>query len=230
MIATVDILLALQAVGLTMGGVRALDGVSVQVERGQRWGVVGGNGSGKSSVLRVMQGVVQPSSGTCWRACQPAMVFQKPHLLRCSVIENVALGLKLQGQPRDLALELALTALRQVGLAALAQRDAKSLSGGQIQRVALARALCLNPGVLLLDEPSASLDPTAKREFEDLMQSMADAGRTIVFASHHLGQVKRLATHVLCLRGGHVLAAETVVAFFDHDQPPAVQEFLKGES
>ena len=123
-------------------------------------------------------------------------------------------------------------ALGRVGLAQVALRNARTLSGGQLQRLALARAWSLQPHVLLLDEPTASLDPHAKREVEALMADFAAAGMTLVFASHNLGQVKRLATRVVYLEQGRVLADLPVQAFFNGPLRETSREadlFVKGE-
>jgi len=111
-------------------------------------------------------------------------------------------------------------------------RNARTLSGGQLQRLALARAWALNPHVLLLDEPTSSLDPHAKREVEALMAEFADSGMTLVFASHNLGQVKRLATRVIYMEQGRILADLPVHAFFNGPLGETSQEaelFVKGE-
>jgi tungstate transport system ATP-binding protein len=120
-------------------------------------------------------------------------------------------------------------ALAHVGLADLRARNARSLSLGQQQRLALARAWALRPEVLLLDEPTASLDPTAKREVEQLIDRFAQAGITVVFSSHNLGQVKRLAQRVVYLEHGVLLADVPVAQFFSSDMPPQAVQFLKGE-
>jgi tungstate transport system ATP-binding protein len=164
------------------------------------------------------------------------MLFQKPHLLRLPVASNVALGLWLRGTPWRVAKEQALVALSRVGLAELAQRNARKLSGGQMQRVAMARAWAMQPQVLLLDEPTASLDPHAKREVEALIEEFAQTTQpavTLVFASHNLGQVKRLASRVIYLEHGRVLADLSVSDFFSgpllQQQYPAAHLFVKGE-
>jgi tungstate transport system ATP-binding protein len=163
------------------------------------------------------------------------MLFQRPFLLRMSVQRNVALGLWLQGRPWHQAMDQALEALHRVGLVGLATRSARSLSGGEQQRVALARAWALAPQVLLLDEPTASLDPRAKRDVELLIQAFArhDSNVSLVFASHNLGQVKRLASRVIYLEQGRVLADLPVAEFFGGDllqrQYPAAHWFVKGE-
>jgi tungstate transport system ATP-binding protein len=169
-----------------------------------------------------------------------AMLFQRPHLLRLSVQGNIALGLWLRGTRWRDALAQALLALDRVGLRDQAPRPARKLSGGQQQRVALARAWALHPQVLLLDEPTASLDPHAKREVEALIEEFSNsssqsgsARMTLVFASHNLGQVKRLASRVIYLEQGRVLADLPVEDFFGgtllQTHYPAAHLFIKGE-
>ena len=220
--------------------VRALSSVNLSISPGEAVALVGANGSGKSTLLRLLHGLVPPTAGQCRNDphVTQAMLFQRPFMLRTSVQNNVALGLWLRGQRWSAAQAQALDALGRVGLAKLADRRARTLSGGQQQRLALARAWALKPGVLLLDEPTASLDPHAKREVEQLVaeftQSHGQPGpMTLIFASHNLGQVKRLASRVVYLEGGRVLADLPVKAFFDHDHLRSVSEaahlFVKGE-
>jgi tungstate transport system ATP-binding protein len=157
------------------------------------------------------------------------MLFQRPFMLRMSAQANVELGLMLQGVPRAERRERALQALQRVGLAPEAQRPARVLSAGQQQRAALARAWALKPDLLLLDEPTASLDPTAKREVEALIAQFAEQGITLVMSSHNLGQVKRLASRVLYLEHGRVLADVATDAFFNGPLPEEAALFLRGE-
>lgn len=217
--------------------VRALSDVTLTVAPGERVALVGANGCGKSTLLRLLHGLALPTSGQlvsdpAWRQ---AMLFQKPHLMRLTVQANIALGLWLRGTPWGEAKVLALAALARVGLTELAQRNARQLSGGQQQRVAMARAWALRPQVLLLDEPTASLDPHAKREVEALIEEFASGpdAMTLIFASHNLGQVKRLASRVIYLEHGRVLADLPVVDFFAgsllQQQYPAAHLFVKGE-
>ena len=217
--------------------VRALSDISMQIHAGERVALVGANGCGKSTLLRLLHGLTQPTSGQVQSepGLRQAMLFQKPHLMRLSVQANIALGLWLRGTPWAQARVQALTALARVGLSALAQRNACQLSGGQQQRVAMARAWALQPQVLLLDEPTASLDPHAKREVESLIEEFAGLSETmtLVFASHNLGQVKRLASRVIYLEQGRVLADLPVHDFFSgsllQQQYPAAHLFVKGE-
>jgi tungstate transport system ATP-binding protein len=224
----------LKGVELRYGAVQALAGVDLRIAAGERVALIGANGSGKSTLLRVLHGLLRPTAGAVLRdgAMRQAMVFQRPFALRLSALTNVALALWLRGTRWHAAREQALAALARVGLAGIALRNARTLSGGQLQRLALARAWSLEPQVLLLDEPTASLDPHAKREVEALMAEFAAGGMTLVFASHNLGQVKRLATRVVYMERGRVLADLPVHAFFHGPLGETSREaelFVKGE-
>ncbi len=223
--------------GQSAKAVHALQSVNLRVQAGERVALVGANGSGKSTLLRLLHGLLAPTAGSVHRGndASQAMLFQRPHLLRLSVQTNVALGLWLRGTPWTTAQAKALQALHRVGLADQALRSARKLSGGQQQRVALARAWALSPQVLLLDEPTASLDPHAKREVEALVDDYAHhrSGATLIFASHNLGQVKRLASRVVYLEQGRVLADLPVADFFGGSvlasRYPEAHVFVKGE-
>lgn len=226
----------LEGACVRFGRKTALHGVSLQVRAGERIAFVGANGSGKSTLLRALHGLVPLAEGrrhcgvredgSTWRQ---AMVFQRPHMLRLSARHNVALGLWLAGLPWRECAARADEALHRVGLGAQAQRPARVLSGGQQQRVALARAWALRPDVLLLDEPTASLDPSAQREVEALIEQFEAQGLTVLMSSHNLGQVKRLATRVVYLEQGHLVADVDVDHFFRGELPREAQLFLKGE-
>ncbi|HWI78416.1 MAG TPA: phosphate ABC transporter ATP-binding protein [Ramlibacter sp.] len=228
-------LMQLKSVDVRFGRVAALSQIDLRVMAGQRLAVIGANGSGKSTLLRVLHGLLRPSAGSVLRdsAMRQAMVFQRPWMLRASVWSNVALSLWIRGQRWREAKAQALPALARVGLSELAFRNASTLSGGQQQRLALARAWSLHPDVLLLDEPTSSLDPHAKREVEALMEEFARDGMTLVFASHNLGQVKRLATRVIYLEQGRILADLPAQEFFNGPllarTSREAELFLKGE-
>ncbi len=238
-------LLQLRDLSVRYGRVAALSGVTLQINAGERVALVGANGSGKSTLLRVLHGLIAPGGGTLETepGLRCAMLFQRPHMLRAKVRTNVALGLWLQGMRWGRAMELARAALTRVELGHLAERNARTLSGGQQQRLALARAWAQRPGLLLLDEPTANLDPHAKREVEALIAGWShlpageeDSGRpavALVFASHNLGQVKRLADRVIYLEQGRVCADLPVRDFFDAERVrrnhPEAHLFLQGE-
>ncbi|WP_333845352.1 ATP-binding cassette domain-containing protein [Limnohabitans sp.] len=213
----------------------ALHGVNLQMQAGERVALVGANGSGKSTLLRVAHGLLQVSRGSVVVApeAHQAMVFQRPHMLRTSVLSFVVWGLWLQGTSWRDAHGRAMQALERVALQDMAHRSARTLSGGQQQRLALARAWALRPNVVMLDEPTSSLDPHAKREVERLLYEWVAASKvSLLFSSHNLGQVKRLATRVIYLEAGRVLADLPVQEFFNRplgDSHPEAFLFLKGE-
>ena len=213
------------------GAVTALQGVRLALRRGERLALVGANGSGKSTLLRLLHGLV-PHRGE--RRVAPggasiAMVFQRPFLLRLTARRNVLLALWLRGVPRAERAARADEALERVGLRAQAAQTALTLSGGQQQRLAIARAWALQPDLLLLDEPTASLDPHAKREVEALIEQIAESGVTVVMSTHNLGQARRLARRVVYLEAGRIVVDRPVEAFFDEPLPEPAASFVKGE-
>ena len=227
--------LSLKDVSVQLGSHRVLNGVSLQMHANERVALVGANGSGKSTLLRVAHGLLKVSGGQVSVApdVNQSMVFQRPYMLRTSVLRFVVWGLWLQGTPWRDAHARAMQALTRVDLHDLAERSARTLSGGQQQRLALARAWALQPNFVLLDEPTSSLDPHAKREVERLMADwIATDGVSLMFSSHNLGQVKRLATRVIYLEAGRVLADLPVDTFFNcplGESHPEAHLFLKGE-
>lgn len=227
--------LSLQDVSVQFAEHLALSHVNLQMQPSERVALVGANGSGKSTLLRVAHGLLPVSAGQVHvdPTIKQAMVFQRPHMLRTSVLRFVQSALWLQGTTGSDAKWLAMQALERVGLQDLAHRSARTLSGGQQQRLALARAWVLKPQFVLLDEPTSSLDPHAKREVERLLMDwVTDSGGTLLFSSHNLGQVKRIATRVLYLEQGRVLADLPVNRFFNEPLDvthPEASLFLKGE-
>lgn len=222
---------SLDSVSVNFGRVQALRRCTLRISAGERLALVGANGSGKSTLLRTLHGLIAPAEGRLQQDARmrQAMLFQRPYMLRASVLQNVALSLWLRGVAWKPAKAQALQALERVGLADLAGRHAKALSSGQQQRVALARAWAFKPQVLLLDEPTSSLDPAAKRDVERLMAEFAGDGMMLIFSSHNLGQVKRLASRVLYLEQGWLVADLPTHDFFNGPLPPAADNFLKGE-
>ncbi len=232
-------LISLQAADVHFGSTPALRKVTLTLHRGQRLMLVGANGSGKTTLLRVLHGLLPPHAASSRQALPmhpenrlpgAAMVFQRPFLLSLSVRFNVTLGLWLHGVPAPERAQRCQAALRRVGLARQAEQRATALSGGQQQRLALARAWALQPDILFLDEPTASLDPSAKREVEALIEDFASQGMTLVMSTHNLGQAKRLGTHVAYLEAGELVVTREVNDFFSNpDLPARAHQFLKGE-
>jgi tungstate transport system ATP-binding protein len=225
--------LQLSAVSHTFAGQAhpALCDVSFQVHAGERVALVGVNGSGKSSLLRVAAGLLTPTGGTrqCF-AAQTSMVFQQPWLLRMSAISNVRWAIFLSGQSWRQSGRSAMQALDQVGLADCAQTPARHLSLGQQHRLALARALAQRAQLLLLDEPTASLDAGSSQQVQQILQSQCPTDMALLFASHQQSLVRRLATRVLCLHEARLVCDVSADHFFDPNQrphlPAAAQLFL----
>jgi tungstate transport system ATP-binding protein len=203
--------------------------LSLEIEAGPSTIILGANGAGKSVLMRLMHGLLAPSSGRIlWnRAGRQAMVFQRPVMLRRSVLQNVRYALDVARA--DDADRVAREALSEVGLGHLAQRPARVLSGGEQQRLALARAWALHPEVLFLDEPTASLDPTATREIEAVIRAFDGAGTKIVMATHNLGQARRLGDEVIYLHQGRMVERAPVEKFFAQPSTPEAAAFIRGE-
>jgi tungstate transport system ATP-binding protein len=206
--------------------------LSLQIEAGPSTIILGANGAGKSVLMRLMHGLLAPSSGkVSWSGAdvrrRQAMVFQRPVMLRRSAFQNVRYALEAAGAAdTDL---VAREALAEVGLSHLAHRPARVLSGGEQQRLALARAWALHPEVLFLDEPTASLDPTATREIEAVIRAFDGAGTKIVMATHNLGQARRLGDEVIYLHQGRMVERAPVEKFFAQPATPEAAAFIKGE-
>ncbi len=222
--------LQLENLGLTERGTHIIDDVSLQLGA-QRTVVLGPNGAGKSTLLRLIHGLLHPSAGALHWA-QPlsqAMVFQRPVMLRTTAQANVIYGLKLKGLAPNECERQARQALAHVGLEALAKRPARLLSGGEQQRVALARVWALEPQLLILDEPTASLDPASSREVERIIGEIAASGTRILMTTHNLGQARRLAQEIVFIDRGRIVEQTPVEQFFTQPQTDAAQNFLQEE-
>ncbi|MCX7150636.1 MAG: ATP-binding cassette domain-containing protein [Rhodocyclales bacterium] len=223
--------LAVEGLGLTEGGTRIIDDVSLHLAA-QRTVVLGPNGAGKSTLLRLIHGLLHPSVGELhWpQALTQAMVFQRPVMLRTTALANVIYGLKLKCYTATECDRRARQALARVGLEALAKRPARLLSGGEQQRVALARAWALEPELLILDEPTASLDPASSREVERIIGDIAAAGARILMTTHNLGQARRLAQEIVFIDSGRIAEQAPVAEFFHAPRTDAAKRFLEDET
>ena len=224
-------LISLSRVGVSYGQVAALRGVDLCVNRGDFIALIGANGCGKTTLLHALHGLV-PHTGSRVvgvPALVQAMVFQRPFMLRLSVWNNLRLALWLANVAAAARPERARQALQRAGLAALHARPARALSGGQQQRLALARAWAMRPALLFLDEPTANLDPSAKKEIEAMLHGFQDDGMTLVMSTHNLGQAKRLASRVVYLDRGEICADLPTASFFSKPFEGRAELFLKGE-
>jgi tungstate transport system ATP-binding protein len=231
-----DLPLVLDSVSLHAGATVILDRLSLMIAPGAPTLIVGPNGAGKTSLLRLCMGLTVPSSGritwggqTDSTPLRRAILFQRPVMLRRTVAANVAYALAQAGTPRNVRGQRIAALLERVGLVDLARRPARKLSGGEQQRLALARALARDPEILLLDEPTASLDPAATRSVEQIVSMAAQSGIKIVMASHDLGQVRRLAGDVIFLVRGALCERGEAAHFLDHPMTPEAAAFLRGD-
>ena len=222
-------------VDVVRGATRVLDAVDVAIAPRGRTFILGANGAGKSTLLRVLHGLLAPTRGSVtWggaavRPAGQAMVFQRPVLLRRSAAANLRHALALAGIRGDEARHRVADALESAGLAGIAERPARVLSGGEQQRLALARAWALEPEVLFLDEPTASLDPAAARAVESIVSEFYAHGTTIVMTTHNLAQAKRLADSVVFLCAGRVTEHTEAAEFFRSPRSAEGRSFLEGE-
>jgi tungstate transport system ATP-binding protein len=223
--------LSLREVSVRFGTVQALHQVTLDVHRGDFIALVGANGSGKTTLLRALHGMLahQGSRLLADRGALQAMVYQRPFMLRLTLANNMRLALWLAGVPRAQWPQRMESALRRVGLLDLLERPARALSAGQQQRLALARAWVIGPSVLFLDEPTASLDPTAKKEVEALLAGFSAEGMTLVMSTHNLGQAKRMASRVIYLEQGQIHVDLPTDRFFSESLEGPASLFVRGE-
>jgi tungstate transport system ATP-binding protein len=238
-----DFIYRLQNVSKTYEGRRVLTVDHLKIERGEIFALVGPSGAGKSTLLRLLNFLEPPTTGRIrfldveFSVDQPmplrlsrrvTTVFQRPILLNRSVRANVGYGLRLRGEG-DVP-EKVEEALEQVGLLDLAGQRARTLSGGEGQRVALARAIVLEPDVLLLDEPTANLDPYNVGLIEDIVEDLnLKQGTTLVLVTHNVFQAKRLAHRVALMLEGQIVEVADVERFFEDPGDPRTAAFVRGE-
>lgn len=216
-------------------GKAVLDGVDLTVSGEGITVILGPNGAGKTVLLRLLAGLVAPSRGGVDWGGGPrptgrvAMVFQTPMVLRLSLFANVACALQPLGLRAEERQRRVMTVLDRVGLAARARDSARLLSGGERQRLALARAWVMQPRLLMLDEPTASLDPGATEAVERIIREIRTEGAKILMTTHNLGQATRLADDIVFLAEGRVQEHAAANAFFARPQSPAARAYLQGE-
>lgn len=217
------------------GGRAILDGVDLELSGEGISVILGPNGAGKTVLLRLLAGLLAPDGGAlAWgAAARPAgrlaMVFQQPMLLRLSVFANVEFALRPQALASGERRARTRAVLERVGLAHRAADSARLLSGGERQRLALARAWAMRPRLLLLDEPTASLDPGATEAVERIVREIRTEGAKVLMTTHNLGQATRLADDIIFLAGGRVQEHAPAQRFFAHPQSAAARAFLQGE-
>ena len=235
------------------GAIRALDGVDIDICKGDVVAVIGPSGSGKSTFLRSLNLMEEPTSGEIlfngvditkknvfgednrWvklnideHRQKMGMVFQHfnlfPHM---TVLDNMTLApIQVKGMEKAYAEAKAMALLERVGLADRAGAYPIQLSGGQKQRIAIVRALCMEPEVMLFDEPTSALDPEMVGEVLDVMKTLAEQGMTMVVVTHEMGFAREVASRVLFMDGGRIMEQNTPEEFFGNPQHPRLKDFL----
>ena len=231
------------------GAIKALDGVTVDINKGDVMVVIGPSGSGKSTFLRSLNLLEQPTSGSIifegvditkkkddngkkldidLHRQKMGMVFQHfnlfPHM---TILQNMCIApVQVKGKPQAEAEAKAMELLARVGLADRADAYPIQLSGGQKQRVAIVRALAMEPDVMLFDEPTSALDPEMVGEVLDVMKELAREGMTMVVVTHEMGFAREVGNRVLFMADGLLLEEGSPDQIFNHPQNPRLQDFL----
>ena len=226
-----------EGLGLTLQGQTVLSDLSFELEAGPRTVILGPNGAGKTWLLRLCDGLAQPTAGRLrWqgpaaaRAAEArAFVLQRPVLLRRTARENLDYALRLRRLPEAERAKRIARVLAETRLEGLADRPALRLSGGEQQRLVLARAWATEPSVLFLDEPASSLDPGSTRAFETALRAIAEEGTKIVMTTHDLAQAERMADEILFLYRGRLLEQTPAERFFREPATEVARQFLLGE-
>ncbi len=225
------------------GAIRALDGITTEINAGEVVVVIGPSGSGKSTFLRSLNLLEQPTEGTIefdgvnitdpkvdinLHRQKMGMVFQHFNLFpNMTILRNMTLApMVLRGKSREEAEKKAMTLLSRVGLADRASSYSSQLSGGQKQRIAIVRALCMDPEVMLFDEPTSALDPEMVGEVLEVMKELAHAGMTMIVVTHEMGFAREVASRVIFMDGGQFVEEGTPEDIFEHPRSERLRSFL----
>ena len=219
--------------------VKALDSVSFSAEGGKIIVLIGVNGAGKTTALRIIAGLEKPDRGNILFNNQAitdgelrrvsTLVFQRTAMFSRSVYDNLAYGLKIRGKKGGEIKEKISQALNAIGLRKFEKRKAKKLSGGEQQRIALARAFLLESKILLLDEPTANLDPNSATIMERAIIDRRKKDNIIIMATHNLSQARRLGDEIVHIYNGKIIERTSPEEFFDNPQSEITRKFINGE-
>lgn len=230
-------LMRTRGLAYAVGGRDLLRAVDLDIRTGRRTVVLGANGAGKSLLLRLLHGLIAPSAGTVlWRdrpldraaRRRQAMLFQRPVMLRRSVLANLEFALGVHGVRGAERRDRARAALAMARLEPLSGRPARVLSGGEQQRLAIARALARRPELLLLDEPTSSLDPASTQAVETLIDAAHADGVSIVMVTHDRAQARRMGDDAVFMAGGQAVETGPVARVLDAPRSEAALAWLEG--
>lgn len=216
------------------GTKRVLDLEEVIIEKGTRTAVIGPNGAGKSTLLNIVSRIDSASEGEVFYESEDprlvTQVFQQPYMLRTSVERNIQYPLRLRNWPEDRMKKRSDELMEELGLLDLRNQKAWKLSGGETQKVALARALSFQPSLLLLDEPTANIDPATTAEIEEMLLKInREEGTTILFVTHNLAQARRVCNRLLFLDKGNLVESGDCQEILQNPKEEKTRRFIAGE-
>jgi tungstate transport system ATP-binding protein len=231
--------LQLQNIQKNYRNIQALKSISLDMDGGKIIVILGVNGAGKTTLMRIMAGLENADKGqillnnqnTDAKALRQVstLVFQKTAVFTMNVYDNLAYGLRIRKVPKEEIAKRVLEALAAVRLSGFEKRRAKKLSGGEQQRIALARAFLLDSNVLLLDEPTANLDPNSAIIVEKAIVSKKSSQRIIVMATHNLNQARRMADEIVHIHDGEIVEVAPPEDFFENPKSEVTRKFINGE-
>ncbi len=236
-------LIGIKTICKSFGSREVLKNVTLTINRGEIFALLGPSGAGKTTLLRILDFFEKPESGAVvFDGMQlnfhdgnkvrrkMSMLFQTPAVFNATVFDNVAYGLKVRGIDKMIIEKKVGDALNIVGLSGMEKQRARTLSGGEAQRMAFARAIVYEPEILLLDEPTANLDPANVSKIEEIIGRIRnDLGTTIVIATHNIPQVKRIADRAGILLNSELIEVNSIEGIFTKPQDERSVAFLKGE-
>ena len=220
---------------ILLGEIKILDKINCKIHNESIIAILGPNGAGKSMFLKSINGLIGVESRKIYFNSREindhirkdmALVFQKPTLLRRTVLENMQFVLEKKNKTSNLQIT---NLLQRVGLDIYKYKPARLLSGGEQQRLSLARALLINPSLLLLDEPTANLDPYSLNLIEEIILDENKKGKTIILTTHDMGQAKRLAKEILFFNKGKLLEQTKAINFFKKPKTKEAQSYINGK-
>ena len=216
------------------GTKRVLDLEEVTIEKGTRTAIIGPNGTGKSTLLNIVSRIDSASEGAVVYESEDSrlvtQVFQQPYMLRTSVEKNIQYPLRLRNWPEDRMKRRSDELMEELGLLDLRHQKAWKLSGGETQKVALARALSFQPSLLLLDEPTANIDPATTAEIEEMLLKInREEGTTILFVTHNLAQARRVCNRLLFLDKGKLVESGDCQRILQNPAEEKTRRFIAGE-
>ncbi len=234
---------------MAFGEKEVLKDINLEIRRGEIFALIGPSGAGKTTLLRILNFFEKPTGGslvfegmrlngahetpylnTGTTRKKMSLLFQAPAVFNTSVFDNVAYGLKVRGIDKRIIEKKVTSALNIVGLFGVEKQKARTLSAGEAQRMAFARAIVYDPELLLLDEPTANLDPANVAKIEEIIRRIRiERGTTIVIATHNIPQVRRIADRVGILLNGELIEVNSIEGIFTAPKDARSAAFLKGE-